>query len=128
MYPPERRLGRWIFHNVVWTARGITAQYNALIDYVESDSVEFLKNYMNSIDLLYLDSMDVPLHEGADRTPCQEHNLKEFQAAEPKLHRKSIVLLDDYFGGNGKPRLCEPYMMSRGWRRILGYQQLLFVK
>ena len=109
-------------------SKKITIRYNHLIDYQESDSIQFLKSYDQSIDLLYLDSMDVPIHEGADRIPCQQHNLKEFQAAENKLHQHSIVLLDDYFNGNGKGRLTEQYMMKNGWRRILAYQQQLFVK
>lgn len=109
-------------------AKEITTQYNHLIEYVESDSVKFLEEYTLPIDLLYLDSMDVPIHEGADRVPCQEHNLREFKAAESNLHAKSIVLLDDYFDGNGKPRLCERYMLDNGWRRIFCHQQLLFVR
>jgi len=109
-------------------AKKITEKYNHLISYVESDSVTFLSNYGNPIDFLYLDSMDVPIHEGADRVPCQEHSLKEFKAAEPVLHDKSIVLIDDYFNGDGKGRLTEKYMMEKGWRRIMVYQQQLFVK
>ena len=109
-------------------ARKITEKHNHLISYVESDSVKFLSNYGNPIDFLYLDSMDVPIHEGADRVPCQQHSLNEFKAAEPILHDKSIVLIDDYFGGDGKGRLTELYMIEKGWRRIMVHQQQLFVK
>lgn len=109
-------------------AKNITIEYSQFIDYIESDSVSFFRNYLGKIDLLYLDSMDVPIHEGADRTPCQEHCLAEFQAAEPNLHEKSIVLVDDYFDGDGKPKLLEPYLIASGWRRVFCLQQLLFLK
>jgi hypothetical protein len=109
-------------------ARELTKQFNSLITYVESDSVAFLQRYTLPIDLLYLDSMDVPIHEGADRTPCQEHSLNEFKAAELKLHRQSIVLVDDYFDGDGKGRLTEQYMMAKGWRRVMAHQQQLFIQ
>lgn len=109
-------------------SKKITEKYNSYIEYEESDSVSYLQSSTRPIDLLYLDSMDVPLHAGADRVPCQEHNLKEFLAAENKLHGHSIVLIDDYFGGEGKGILTEQYMMGKGWRRIMAHQQQLFVK
>ena len=109
-------------------AKGITTQYTALIDYIESDSVSYLRKNTTPIDLLYLDSMDVPIHQGEDRLPCQEHSLNEFKAAEHSLHEKSIVLIDDYFDGDGKGKLTEQYMLANGWRRIMVYQQQLFVR
>jgi predicted O-methyltransferase YrrM len=117
-----------LFPNHLETAKRLTAPYNHLIDYVESDSVAYLKTHPDQIDLLYLDSMDVPMHDGADRVPCQEHCLNEFKAAEDKLHAQSIVLIDDYFNGNGKGRLAEKYLMDNGWRRVFCFQQQLFVR
>lgn len=110
------------------TSKKITEKYNHVITYVESDSIAFLREYKNPIDLLYLDSMDIPVWDpNTDKTPCQQHNLNEFIAAEDKLHLKSIVLIDDYFNGNGKGRLTEQYMMAKGWRRIMVNQQQLFI-
>jgi predicted O-methyltransferase YrrM len=109
-------------------AKKLTSQYSRHITFVESDSVSFLTSYTETIDLLYLDSMDVPIGEEDDRKPCQEHCLKEFMAAEPRLHPNSIVLIDDYFGGDGKGKLAESYMMANGWRRIIARQQQLFVR
>ena len=117
-----------LFPRHIEIAKNITNTYNNFIDYVESDSVEFLKNYNEPIDLLYLDSLDVPIGTGEDRTLCQEHNLKEFISSEPNLHRYSIVLVDDYFGGNGKGRLTEKYMLEKGWRLIVSNQQQLFIR
>lgn len=109
-------------------SKKITEKYNDIIKYMNSDSVQFLIKYKEKIDLLYLDSMDVPIYDGADRTLCQLHNLNEFKAAETNLHEKSIVLIDDYFDGDGKGKLTEQYMLNNGWRRILAHQQQLFVK
>jgi predicted O-methyltransferase YrrM len=103
-------------------------QYEKFITYIHQDSVECLKSWTSLIDLLYLDSMDVPIHEGADRIPCQEHCLNEFKAAESKLHKNSIVLIDDYFNGDGKGRLAEKYIQERGWKLIKVNQQQLFLR
>lgn len=109
-------------------SKKLTEPYNNFIQYVESDSINYLRTHSGPIDLLYLDSMDLPIHEGADRIPSQEHSLNEFKAAENKLHKKSIVLIDDYFDGDGKGKLTEQYMLNNGWRRILAHQQQLFIK
>lgn len=109
-------------------SKKLTEPYNQLIQYVESDSVKYLATHSDPIDLLYLDSMDLPIHAGANRLPSQEHSLNEFKAAENKLHEKSIVLIDDYFDGNGKGRLTEKYMMANGWRRVMAFQQQVFVR
>lgn len=61
------------------------------------DSVEFLQNFnlpkpFKSIDLLYLDSMDLSV-----RLPdsSMEHGLNEFRASLPFLRKNSIVVIDD---------------------------------
>jgi hypothetical protein len=62
----------------------ITAEYQDHITYTVSDSVEFIKNFDEPIDFLFLDS-------GNDH----QLMLNEFMAAKDKLHDRSIVLLDD---------------------------------
>lgn len=105
----------------------ITAPYKEFISYYVDDSLNFLKNYDKYIDLLYLDSLDVPLQ--GDAAECQEHNLKEFKIAEPLLTRGSIILLDDNeFDNGGKTRLTKVYLEEKGYKEIMGGQQSLWVK
>jgi len=89
------------------------------------DSVEWLKNYSDSCNLVYLDSYDFPLVEMLDAyggktdynkaittimamppekalsefgdkiLPCQEHCLNEIKAIESSLADNAIVLIDD---------------------------------
>lgn len=95
------------------------------IQFYLSDSVSFLQNYNEQIDLLYLDSFDYPYGEilecygGKEDInaaiaivnnlteeeivlkhshlflEAQEHCLNEIKAAEHCLHNNSIVLIDD---------------------------------
>jgi len=59
------------------------------VTFVVDDSINFLKNFKINIDFLYLDSLD-----GQDPF-SSEHQLKEIEASYLKLHKNSLVLLDD---------------------------------
>ena len=124
-----------------------------------SDSVEFLNRWDKPIDLLYLDSFDYPVDEiskpyggmqdwpgivlelealteaemlrrhGDLLAPSQAHCLRELIAAEPHLHDKSIVLIDDNtLPGGGKGRLAREHLLSRGWTILFDYHQSLWIK
>lgn len=101
-----------------------TEMYEGYIDFFCHDSISFLKDFDRPIDFLYLDSFDFNFR---DPQPSQEHHLAEIIAAYPKLHEKSIVMLDDCdlpYGGKGK--LVIEYLLSRGWIIIYnGYQVIL---
>jgi hypothetical protein len=56
------------------------------------DSVQYLKKRVPPIDLLYLDSLDV---NQSDPQAAALHTLFELCAAMPKLHKDSIVFIDD---------------------------------
>lgn len=101
------------------------------VEFVYSDSVEFLSQYNDQCQLLYLDSFDYPYGEllniyggkedidkailtlnnlGRDEVltrhfdiifPCQEHCLKEFQSIESNLTQKTILLIDDCIMAGG---------------------------
>lgn len=121
------------------------------------DSVEFLENWMSDIDLLYLDSWDYPIFEMAKYydsdfnvavekmkevpemelrrqfkaliDPCQNHCLREFQAAEKNLHSRSILLVDDNnLPGGGKPGTLKPYLEEKGWTCLMDFQQSLWIR
>ena len=91
---------------------------------VQSDSVEFLRNFGQPIDMLYLDSYDFEVS-----TPelSQHHHLNEVMAAEPWLTANSIVMIDDCdlpYGGKGK--LVIEYLLTKGWKiASQGYQVIL---
>jgi glycosyltransferase involved in cell wall biosynthesis len=107
------------------TARRLTAPFKEHIEYVVSDSVEFLQKFDRPIDLLYLDSYDFEPDEDPD--PPQDHALREAQAALPALHSQSIVLVDDCslpHGGKGGKVI--PFLLEKGWQLFgLGYQTLV---
>jgi len=67
-----------------------TKKFKSNINFVVSDSVLFLKQISFKIDFLYLDSLD-----GHDKESASLHQLKEIETSIGKLHKNSLVLLDD---------------------------------
>jgi ADP-heptose:LPS heptosyltransferase len=98
-------------------AREWTAVFGETVKVHQADSLAFLANFRESIDVLYLDSLDTtePGHA--------EHALRELQAALPRLHQGSVVVVDDtpWRAGawTGKGALLVPWLLQRGW--VLGY-------
>jgi len=111
------------------TSKKVTEQFKDNITYVLMDSVKFLAEFGNEIDLLYLDSLDCPWPP-ADATASQVHNLNELQAAYDKLPKGSILLIDDNnFANGGKTRLTKKYLLeSNEWKCILDYGQTLWLR
>lgn len=107
-------------------AQFLTKKYEKYINYFISDSLEYLKNFQEKIDLLYLDSYDWTPHNPLE---CQKHQLDEFLMAEDKLTNKSIVLLDDNdFPDGGKTRLTKDYLEKKSWECLLDAKQSLWIK
>jgi len=71
-------------------AMKFTKNFSTNINFVISDSVLFLKKINFKIDFLYLDSLD-----GHDKDSASLHQLHEIETAISKLHKNSLVLLDD---------------------------------
>lgn len=107
----------------------VTKEFKDYITYVVEDSVKFLSEFNQKIDLLYLDSLDCPLPP-ADATEAQIHNLNELKAAYNKLHEGSVVLMDDSnFSNGGKTHLSKRYLLNSGeFLLILDGGQTLFIK
>lgn len=105
-------------------ARNWCRQFAPYVDIMQSKGEDALNLIKVPIDILYLDSLDSTSHGH------QEENLKEFKAAESKLHSKSIVCIDDTPApGHGKGGLTVPYMLSKGWEILYaGYQVVLVRK
>ena len=71
-------------------AKRSTKKFINYVNFVESDSLLFLKNFKHKIDFLYLDSLD-----GHNPSDASMHQLNEAKSAIDKLHRNSLILLDD---------------------------------
>ena len=71
-------------------AKNFTANFSEYIQFYVQDSLVFLEEFTDPIDLLYLDSLD-----GHNPIAASNHQLKEAEIAIRKLHNKSLILLDD---------------------------------
>lgn len=92
-----------------------------------SDSVAFLESFDEPVDFLYLDSYDYDEKDPAEQRASQIHHRREFEAIEPRLHDRSVVLIDDCgLPGGGKGTRAIERMRDRGWTvRRKAYQVLL---
>ena len=96
---------------------------------VTGDSVQFLENFADSVDFLYLDSYDYDKHDESVQIASQEHHLKEFKAIEEQLGPDSVVLIDDCdLPGGGKGETTIEYMIRKGWQVDTSAYQILLRK
>ena len=79
------------------------------LTFVVDDSLNFLDNFKNTIDFLYLDSLDGQF-EGAS-----EHQLREIKLAIKNLKKDSLVLLDDK---GAKTNLSIDFMLKNNFKII----------
>jgi predicted O-methyltransferase YrrM len=95
---------------------------------VLDDSLNFLANYKEQVDFLYLDSYDYCRIDTEIQVKSQEHHLKEFEAIESRLHKDTIVLIDDCgLPGGGKGKTVVTYMEAKGWEVLIDAYQILLV-
>lgn len=79
-------------------SKKLTSNFSDVIEYVNSDSVDFLSKLNNEnldIDLLYLDSHDLNLK---DPHPSAAHHLRELGAIYDSLDKDTVIAVDDNFG------------------------------
>jgi heptosyltransferase-1 len=106
------------------TSRSLCGRWSR-VSVVEADSVTYLLNRTEPIDLAYLDSLDT------DRPGCAEHGLTEAQAGERLMSDRGLIVFDDTPKGaggyEGKGRLAVEWLQSQGWvvRPESGYQTVL---
>tara|TARA_Y100000768_G_scaffold385983_1_gene373327 strand:+ start:3669 stop:4235 length:567 start_codon:yes stop_codon:yes gene_type:complete len=102
-------------------AKKFTKSFKNYINFYVNDSVSFLKDFNEKIDLLYLDSFD-----GHDSKLASEHQLKEAEASINKLHLNSLILLDDK---GAKTNLSIDFYKKNGFKVINETKyQILFSK
>ncbi|WP_343485762.1 class I SAM-dependent methyltransferase [Allomuricauda sp. d1] len=93
-----------------------------------SDSVQFLSNFDQQVNLLYLDSYDYSDDPEVQRK-SQEHHLKEFKAIEDRLYGHTIVLIDDCdLPNGGKGKMAIEYMLQNDWKIAMQAYQVLLVR
>ena len=110
-----------ISENNIINAKKFTTHLKDSINYYNQDSVEFLKNFKEKIDLLYLDSYD-----GHDKIKASKHQLNEAEASIDKLHGNSLVLLDDK---GAKTNLSIDFYKKKGFKVLNETKnQILFSK
>lgn len=104
-------------------AQKATQAYSDHINYIVSDSLQFLADFQGLIDFLYLDSLDY----WPNPEVSQHHHLQEIILALPHLHEKSIVMIDDCgLPGGGKGLLVINFLKSHGWNVVFeGYQIIM---
>ena len=100
-------------------AKKFTIDFSSYIDFYIKNSLDFLKEFKYSIDLLYLDSLD-----GHDPIAASNHQLMEAQIAIDKLQDKSLILLDDK---GSKTNLSINFLKKNSFKIIFetDYQVLL---
>jgi len=89
------------------------------VEYHEGDSIEFLKEFSQKIDLLFLDSYDYCGDE-ENIKKCHMHSLNEVLAAWDKLNKKCFILIDDVFNDqwDGKGKLSIPYLLENQFELV----------
>ncbi|MAH07835.1 hypothetical protein CMI38_06315 [Candidatus Pacearchaeota archaeon] len=82
-----------IDENRIESCKEQTKEFSDVIEYIHSDSVEYLKNYKGqNIDILHQDSYDLNLQKP---WPSMHHHLKEIVAIYKKLSWDALVIVDD---------------------------------
>ncbi|RZO63337.1 MAG: class I SAM-dependent methyltransferase [Candidatus Pelagibacterales bacterium] len=90
-------------------AKLLTSKFSKNINFINDNSINFLKNFKKRIDFLYLDSLDGQFDSAST------HQLNEIKAAEDKLNNNSLVLLDDK---GSKTNLSIDYMLNKKFNII----------
>lgn len=107
-------------------ARQWTAVFGDIVRINQGDSVPFLANFAAPIDVLYLDSLDTTEPGHAD------HAMRELEAALPKLHDRSVIVIDDtpWQAGAfiGKGARVVPWLLENGWQLLYGGYQAVLAK
>ena len=93
----------------IYHAKKFVKKNKDFVNFVIDDSLNFLTNFNNEIDFLYLDSLDGQFIEASD------HQLKEITIAQKKLNPNGLVLLDDK---GAKTNLSIDFMLKNDFKII----------
>ena len=105
----------------IHNAKIFTKKYSNFIKFYVKDSLVFLDEFKEKIDLLYLDSLD-----GHDPIAASEHQLKEVKISLNKLYDDSLILLDDK---GSKTNLSINFLLENHYKILFETEyQILFSK
>ena len=107
-------------------AQGAVAAFAGSVEVINEDSVTYLRNFdQGQIDFLYVDSLDF---DEKNIMLSQKQFLKEIETAYGKLHKESVIVIDDCglaFGGSCP--LAKEYLLSKGWELLHNSFQQIFI-
>lgn len=103
-------------------ARSICAAFPA-VKIHQSDSVAFLSSLAETVDCVYLDSMDTYVAGHA------EHGLNEAKKSVEKVATDGLIVFDDTLWSDGKflgkGALGVPWLLDNGWRILFAGHQVV---
>ena len=91
---------------------------------IPKDGIEFLKEFDEKIDVLFLDGWDV----GTDL--YKEKHLESFEVCKDKLSDTHLILIDDtdfILTNEGKDALLSPHLISLGYILLFDGRQKLYI-
>ena len=95
-------------------ARSLLSEYSN-VQVINDDGIRFLKEFEQSIDLLYLDAWD-------GEPDCRTKHLIAYQVAKKNLHDCSLILVDDAFS---KASFLVSEIVRDGWSIVFNEYQVL---
>lgn len=115
--------------------RIITKDFSSFINYIVSDSVEFLSTFNKKIDLLYIDT--------GDMWPIETTAVLQLEEAKMIVKRdligaNGLILIDDVMNSTpkkfgeksdlGKAKYSIPYFLDHGFEIVMGEYQYILKK
>ena len=109
----------WSFSNVL---RGMPRNLHI---HIPMDGIQFLKEFQEKIDVLYLDGWDVGSPD------YQQKHLDAYLAGKDKLSDIHMVIVDDTdfdIPGEGKDAKLKPYLLENNYEILFDGRQTLYMK
>jgi len=113
-------------NSVLWSYNNLNISVpDNLKLYIPMDAFEFVENFNQTIDLLYLDAWEI----GSPN--CAENYLNFFIKIQNKLAPTHLILINDtdfVHTIRGKDHLLTPYLIDNGYKLLFNGRQTLFLK
>ena len=111
--------------NCIWSFNTFNSEIPSNLHlHIPKDGIEFLTEFNNNIDVLFLDGWDVGSNQ------YREKHLESFQVAKNKLSEIHLILIDDtdyVLEDDGKDAFLTPELISLGYTLIFDGRQKLFI-
>jgi hypothetical protein len=108
-----------------WSFENINMPYPSNLHLnIPKDGIEFLRDFQDKIDVLYLDGWDI------NTINYKEKHLEAFEVAKDKLSDLHLILIDDTdftLVGEGKDALLSPHLIEKGYIKLFDGRQTLYI-